>query len=110
MWKLSAAVPVVAILSVAMWAASPVEQLPPGPMQEKATAVCGSCHAVRIVVQQRLNKAAWTKEVDKMTKWGAEVEPKDREALIDYLSANFTPDKPAYVPPMSAKQPAVEKQ
>jgi hypothetical protein len=82
--------------------ANPNEQLPPGAMQEKATEACSSCHEARIIVQQRLSKAAWTKEVDKMTKWGAGVDAKDRDALIDYLSANFSPDQPAYLAPKSA--------
>jgi hypothetical protein len=46
--------------------------------------------------------AAWTKEVDKMTKWGALVNPSDRDALIDYLSANFGPDQPPYEAPRSS--------
>jgi hypothetical protein len=77
---------------------SPNEQLPPGAMQEKAAAACGTCHEARILVQQRLSKAAWTKEMDKMIKWGAEVDPKDRDALIDY----FGPDQPAYAAPKTA--------
>jgi hypothetical protein len=72
--------------------------LPPGPMQAKATTACLECHEARIILQQRLSKAAWTKEVEKMTKWGAVVDPADRDALIDYLSLNFSPDKPAYQP------------
>jgi mono/diheme cytochrome c family protein len=72
-------------------------ELPAGPMQAKATTACAECHEARIIVQQRLSKAAWTKEVDKMTKWGALVDPQDRDALIDYLSTNFGVDKPAYV-------------
>jgi hypothetical protein len=72
--------------------------LPAGPMQAKATTACLECHEARIILQQRLSKAAWTKEVDKMTKWGAVVDPSDRDALIDYLSTNFSPDKPAYEP------------
>jgi hypothetical protein len=72
-------------------------ELPAGPMQAKASTACTECHEARIMVQQRLSKAAWTKEVDKMTKWGAVVDPQDRDALIDYLSANFSVDKPAYV-------------
>lgn len=67
-------------------------------MQAKATTACLECHEARIILQQRLSKAAWTKEVDKMTKWGAVVDPADRDALIDYLSANFSPDQPAYEP------------
>jgi hypothetical protein len=70
--------------------------LPAGPMQAKATTACLECHEARIILQQRLSKAAWTKEVDKMTKWGAVVDPADRDALIDYLSSNFSPDKPAH--------------
>jgi hypothetical protein len=72
-------------------------ELPEGPMQAKAVTACTECHEARIIVQQRLSKAAWTKEVDKMTKWGAVVEPQDRDALIDYFSGNFRVDKPEYV-------------
>jgi len=83
-------------------AASVTADLPAGPMQAKATTACLECHEARIILQQRLSKAAWTKEVDKMTKWGALVDAADRDALIDYLSANFSPDKPAYDPPRTA--------
>jgi hypothetical protein len=74
-------------------------ELPAGPMQAKATTACTECHEARIILQQRLSKAAWAKEVDKMTKWGAVVDAADRDALIDYLSSNFSPDKPPYEPP-----------
>ncbi len=69
--------------------------LPPGEMQAKARTACMECHDAHITLQQRLSKGAWTKEVDKMVKWGAVVDPKDRDALIEYLSANFPADKPA---------------
>lgn len=80
------------------------EDLPPGPMQVKATTSCTECHEARIIVQQRLSKAAWGKEVDKMVKWGAVVDSADHDALIDYLSANFNPDQPPYTPPRSASE------
>jgi hypothetical protein len=89
-------------LAQKMTSPSPTAELPPGDMQAKATTACTECHEARILLQQRLSKAAWTKEVDKMTKWGALVDPADREALIDYLSINFSPDQPAYVPPFTA--------
>src|SRR5579872_6918932 len=76
--------------------------LPAGEMQGKATAACTECHEARIILQQRLSKAAWTKEVDKMAKWGADVDTADRDALIDYLSSNFSADKPAYEPPRTS--------
>ena len=75
-------------------------------MREKTSESCGTCHEARIIVQQRLGKAAWTKEVDKMIKWGAQVDPKDRDALIDYLTANYGPDQPPYQASRAAAEPA----
>ena len=72
-------------------------ELPEGSMQAKASTACTECHEARIIVQQRLSKAAWTKEVDKMIKWGALVDAQDHDPLIDYLSTNFAVDKPEYV-------------
>src|SRR6201997_2553590 len=92
-------------LSAARNAATPNEELPAGAMQQKATTACLECHEARIIVQQRLSKAAWTKEVDKMVKWGAVVDANDRDELIDYLSGNFGPERPEY----SAARTAHEK-
>lgn len=78
------------------------ENLPAGSMQQKATTACTECHEGRIILQQRLSKAAWTKEVDKMIKWGAVVDASDHDALVDYLSTNFGVDQPAYQPPRTA--------
>jgi hypothetical protein len=78
------------------------EDLPPGPMQTKATTSCLECHEARIILQQRLGKPAWTREVDKMIKWGAVVDAADRDALFDYLSTNFGPDQPPYQPPRTS--------
>jgi hypothetical protein len=78
--------------------------LPPGPVQAKVRTACLECHDANIIVQQRLSKPAWTKEVDKMIKWGALVDAADRDAFIDYLSTNFPPDKPPAEMPKSAKK------
>jgi hypothetical protein len=75
-----------------LWAQSP--DLPPGSVRAKVATACLECHESRIILQQRLSRAAWTKEVDKMIKWGAVVDAADRDAFIDYLSTNFPPDKP----------------
>lgn len=85
------------------------EYLPAGPMQAKATTACTECHEARIIMQQRLSKAAWAKEVDKMVKWGAVVDPADHDALIDYLSANFNPDQPPYDAPRSSSEKETKK-
>ncbi len=113
-WPVSLRVGGLALMILAtvssFWALPPstapktVEELPPGPMQAKATNSCLECHEARIILQQRLSKATWTKEVDKMMKWGALVDAADRDALIDYLSTDFSPDKPPYIPPRTAAQ------
>lgn len=80
------------------------ENLPAGAMQQKTTRACAECHEARIIVQQRLSKAAWTKEVDKMIRWGAVVDSADHDGIIDYLSTNFGVDQPAYNPPKTASE------
>jgi hypothetical protein len=80
------------------------ENLPAGAMQQKTTTACAECHEARIIVQQRLSKAAWTKEVDKMIRWGAVVDSADHDGIIDYLSTNFGVDQPAYNPPKTASE------
>ena len=77
---------------------SGANDLPPGPMQAKTHTACTACHDNRIITQQRLSKDAWAREVDKMVRWGTIMDPKDRDPMIDYLSANFPPDKPADPP------------
>lgn len=83
------------VLTTMCWGQSP--QLPAGPMQQKVTTTCTECHDANIIVQQRLSQKAWTKEVDKMTKWGALVDPADRDVFIEYLSTNFGPNN-TFVP------------
>src|SRR5438105_3806195 len=48
--------------------------LPSGSIQSKVQTACTECHDAGIILQQRLSKKAWTKEVDKMIKWGAVVD------------------------------------
>jgi hypothetical protein len=96
MWKRSLrvafAVSLLALCSLPLLRAQSPE-LPAGPAQAKVTTACTECHETRIISQQRLSKASWTKEVDKMIKWGAVVDPADRDSFIEYLSVNFPPDK-----------------
>jgi hypothetical protein len=73
-------------------------RLPAASIEPKVRTACAECHDAQMLLQQRLSRGTWTKEVDKMVRWGAVVDPKDRDAIIDYLSTNFPPDKPAYVP------------
>ena len=61
---------------------------------------CTPCHSLQLVDSQRLSRAAWTKELDKMIGWGAVVP--DRQLLLDYLSSEYSEAKPAPPPALSA--------
>lgn len=54
---------------------------------------CIPCHGLKIVHSQRLTAAAWNKELDKMAGWGAVIGK--RQALLDYLVAEYGDGKPA---------------
>jgi hypothetical protein len=53
---------------------------------------CLACHSLLLIHSQRLGRAGWNRELDKMAGWGTKYA--DREALIEYLVANYGDDKP----------------
>ena len=69
-----------------------------GRKEEQRT--CLPCHSLRLIHSQRLSRAAWNRELDKMAGWGTKYT--DREALLEYLVANFGDDKPVNPTDMSA--------
>ncbi len=52
---------------------------------------CLSCHGEDVITQQKLTRAQWDREINKMTGWGAQVKAEDREGFLDFLSKNFGP-------------------
>lgn len=52
-------------------------------------ASCVSCHADDLAAQQRLTRAAWTREIDKMVRWGARVTDAQKAPLAEYLTARW---------------------
>ncbi len=68
---------------------------------------CLTCHGDDLIQQQRLNKAGWTREVEKMMRWGAEVKDADKEHLVEYLAANY-PQRPFSKELPTAPAPAVD--
>ena len=85
-----------AALSMTAAAADPAA-LAKGKAEESRS--CLPCHSLRIVHSQRLTRAVWERELDKMARWGAVI--KDREALLEYLVALYGEDKAAPRPEMS---------
>ena len=63
--------------------------LPPGPARAKVEAACYACHSADLLVQQRLTEKQWTAEVEKMMRWGAALDEKDKSAVIAYLARHF---------------------
>ena len=78
--------------------------LPESPTKKKAVTACMECHDATILVQQRLTKTVWTKEVEKMMRWGALVAPEDKDALIDYFSGSYPVDAAKYKPEITSAQ------
>jgi len=89
----------VILLGAAAFAALAVDQATVERGRKEAGLACTPCHSLRLVESQRLSRNAWNKEVDKMTGWGTKVT--DREALVEFLVANYGDDKPPSPPAMS---------
>lgn len=64
----------------------PAQELPP-----VIRSSCTVCHQDDVIRQQHLTQAQWDREITKMTDWGAQVAPADREGLLEFLSKNFLP-------------------
>jgi mono/diheme cytochrome c family protein len=97
----------VAIVATALWGVSIVaggerivtplaaaesqtsRELPAGQGADTVRARCISCHGIELIVQQRLTREGWLREVEKMTSWGAVIAPGEQDALLDYLVASF---------------------
>ncbi len=50
---------------------------------------CLMCHGADLTEQQRLSPTGWTREVEKMMRWGAVVSDAEKPALVDFLSSRF---------------------
>jgi mono/diheme cytochrome c family protein len=64
---------------------------------------CGICHTTDLVTQQRLDRSHWTATVDKMIRWGAPLSPEERNALLKYLAAQYSPERPVEAEPRGAR-------
>lgn len=88
------------LLALLLLVQAPAQGPAPAEMARKMETACTVCHGPSLIAQQRLDRNGWTREVDKMTRWGAAVQPEDRDALIAYLARQFNSSRPL---PDSAK-------
>lgn len=82
-------VDVVRELSAASPASRPSVSSAPRP--QAVDSACAVCHTDDVIRQQRLTRAQWDREINKMTGWGAKVNGDDRNAILDYLFGNYGP-------------------
>lgn len=52
---------------------------------------CVVCHDADLIAQQRLNETGWSRELDKMTRWGASLTDEERRRLLSYFVRHFPP-------------------
>jgi hypothetical protein len=71
--------------------ATSTAQATPAARPDRFQAACLTCHQEEMIQQQRLTRAQWDREINKMTGWGATVAADDRQNFIDYLSGNYHP-------------------
>jgi competence protein ComEA len=86
------------ILASAQAPSAPGKPLPPGPMQPKIKAACTQCHNVGRITEQHLTREQWSGELEKMEGLGAAIPEADRNAILNYLTRNFGPEKGASKP------------
>jgi cytochrome c5 len=96
MLKLKCLIVVSVFLLALGFSASPataVDDLPPGAGVELVRDKCLLCHEADLIVQQRLGKPAWVREVDKMIRWGSVLTDAEKTTIVDYLTLSFPPRK-----------------
>jgi competence protein ComEA len=67
-------------------------RLPEGPGKETTQRICGACHGVEIVIGRKMDKEGWTQLVISMVQRGAQGTDDEFSEIVDYLTANFSPD------------------
>jgi mono/diheme cytochrome c family protein len=79
-------------LSVAgLTGAAQSPSLPEGAGAGVVRAKCLGCHEADMIVGQKLTRTGWSREIDKMVRWGAAVSDTEREPLVEYLATHFAP-------------------
>lgn len=96
-WLLSAAVHASAPAQLPQPEPAQPADLPAGDGSAIARARCLACHGADMILQQRLPRAAWDRELGKMIAWGAAVQDAERQPLLDYLATAI-----GQPPPLSA--------
>lgn len=74
---------------VAAMAFAAAQELPEGEGKELIADRCSSCHSLEPVVKLNLDRNAWKEMVVKMVGYGAQMDDKEVDLAVDYLTKNF---------------------
>ena len=75
--------------------------LPQGKGREETFIYCVSCHSTKIIQQQGLSREDWEETLTWMVEEQGMVtlNNKTREIIINYLVANYSPERPHFIAP-----------
>jgi cytochrome c5 len=76
--------------------------LPSGEGSDIARRRCLTCHGVELIAQQRLSRDDWSRELEKMAAWGAQVPAEERPLLLDFLTGQLGNARPPSMPNTTA--------
>jgi cytochrome c1 len=83
------------------WSLGAARELPEGEGAGLVKEKCLGCHEADLIVQQRLSHAAWTREVEKMIRWGAQATDAEKQTMVNYLAVHFGV-RPVFTPSASS--------
>jgi mono/diheme cytochrome c family protein len=63
-------------------------------MAQRMQTCTAACHGPSLIAQQRLDREAWSREINQMMGWGAEVPAGEKDAFINYLASLFNSSRP----------------
>lgn len=80
------------------------QQWPDGPGKDATLALCGECHKADVIQEHRQSREDWKASIQKMIAAGADGQPDQFAAVLEYVSKNFGSTDSA--PALRAQTPA----
>lgn len=79
--------------ATAMAAAEKPDHLPDDKSRALVETTCTKCHSAKLLLQQRLSRAAWDRTITVMQERNGlwDLEPPVRKEILDYLEKHFAP-------------------
>lgn len=69
------------------------QDFPDGPGKDDLVSICSQCHGIEAIPDLKYTRQGWQALVEQMQGNGANGTAQQFEAIVDYLTKNFGPDK-----------------